>query len=191
MKIVDSLGLRLTIAPAEIIASWPPDRSFKILAEDARARRRRAIKGVGVEIQRGLFVQVARRLDGLALELPGAAGLQLSGATAEAWLQLDEILTRVEPALLSSPALAAETESEPLTVPVLGEQVLFPGTEVTGWCNVLERLDAKRLCQVSALWRNLGENGAASLLAGVRPLFQAASQKGCAIIQVLFDAAAA
>lgn len=223
MKPVVSLAVVLVGIPEQKFCSWPPDRSFRLLSEDARALRRRAIKGVGVEVQRGLFVQVARRLDALALEHSGSNQLRMTGLEAEAWLDLDEVLVRVEiPTLIRQvttppqtppPAPqrslwskimgvfggAKEAQGTGVTAPVprqpvrpvLGEQVLFAGTEVDTWHSVLSVLDAERVRSASPIWQCVNAARAGSLLERTAQFFAQAKRERSAVVQVLHDAVAA
>lgn len=100
MSTVNTLGLCLVAVSSRDFDTWPPDRSLKQLSEDARSLRRRALKGVGVEIQRALFVQVARRIDSLGLEYRAEQSLMLHGLEAEAWLGMDQLLEGVDLSVL-------------------------------------------------------------------------------------------
>lgn len=61
------LKVTITVVPGATWQQKPADRPLQFLVDDARAMQRRAKKGVNVAVQRGLFLQIARRVDNLAL----------------------------------------------------------------------------------------------------------------------------
>jgi hypothetical protein len=242
MNIVHSFGISLVAIPEKEFTSYPKDRSLSLLALDARSLRRRAVKGVGVEIQRGLFVQVARRLDSIASEISVKENYCMRGIEAEAWLQLTEILEhtrlgellRKPPEPVSSTAVKsivptveqpdsspaptrgifgklrslfgsaqeksvasvtpiAQTSPPPAPKPVevkmpsLGEQVIFPGDEVTRWHHLLRELDPDHVRANGELWSALGSNRCTSLMCEIRDFFARAHTNRAAVMQVFSD----
>lgn len=183
MRTLDSLGVFLVSVSKERFETWPADRSFKLLAEDARALRRRALKGVSVSTQLSLFLQVSRRIDSLTFEVRDGYIVQLRGTEAEAWLKLEEIVRRESLVNLTKAPMPE------LVKPILGESVIFPGEEVRNWALLLRVLDSSRLESKSELWKRNGRENNERMLLFAQKLFAVAARNGFAVSQVVFDAA--
>ena len=84
-----STNLRLVAVSGDTWQTWPASRPLALLVKDAKAMERRAAKGVNVGVERGLFLQLARRIDIRALSKPGEIpALCLRDAQLRAYLAL-------------------------------------------------------------------------------------------------------
>ena len=105
--------LTAVAVPPAAWENFPNDRPLTFLAEDAEAMRRRMGKGVDVAVQRGLFLQLARRLDALALACAesneNAFKVEWAGSAAEAALHAHSLVehqaARVPPPKEPEPAM--------------------------------------------------------------------------------------
>ena len=76
--------------------NWPSDRALGDLTGDALAMQRRAAKGVNVSVERCLFLQLARRIDSLALrkmnDVPECPPCSFDRESAAEYVALKETL---------------------------------------------------------------------------------------------------
>lgn len=181
MKSDTSLKLIFVGIPKEEFSTWPQDRSLQKLAEDARALRRRASKGVGTKVQRGLFVQLARRLDSLATQLNSANTVVLEGHEVEAWLSVEQNISALLPTVAEMDRVRDS----------LGEQLLFPGDQVARYFEFVASLSVDRLCAYCPQWKKLQSSSAKSLLEKVVNFYELANKKNFAVSHVLISATSA